>query len=1638
MAPTSNAKKNPLDLIKSNAGTPMRRGGTTAGVNTDILNRKIAAILGSNAPNSAKKSVLKQAPTAPKEESWWEQGLNVLGKPKSLIVSAIGRLADPNRNFLKDVQHNIGVGTLLEKQDWYKNLPDLAKLGIGLAGDIALDPLTYLSGAGALGKIGGSAGAAKLAFEASTAAEAVGALDKAAEFASIGQKASKGVSTLSSAEKGIISNLGAAAGKIREGEKLGGLYMNVPGTGRILRKITKIPLKQLTIIPEGAASSAIPKGIRGVEELTRASALGQKAKKYIGGDETKAALTAFVRRGSPEQANAAYHTLDAWNLGEARYAAYLRDMEAGRTNLANVAKKSKVDMTDITKALGGDEAAALRVNNLVSKTNGIEDFMGQVRKFDNAVVDEAHRLAGSEFINKIQDHAPTLPGPGVQGGTPVVRKNPYEAAGFEMYAKSKPGETFEGEAILHPTDTSYGEVVGRGPEGEIVTRHIPPEEVDAAIAEGRDILPYGPDPKGRSPKQQMEDIARSKYGEGYQDMFNMNWDEASAAQVRGVANRVRGEVIKNHIRSKGIAKDLYEEVLTKAASEAKDKLPGLRIEQQVLDANSGIVRVLRDITNSDLTTAQKNLEWVTKESADNVAQTRQVSEAMSEAYGTVHESVQGLFDEAAAAGKQLDNATLDRKMAEQILTVLGPDSPMLEMATAELRKISEGLAATTARKTDELVSIEKGIEQYSALYKSLDDTLKHNWEQANRIDDLTRTLTEKTNQLNELKGIAPEAPPRRGTVNAQGQQIEDVVYRNIDPLTPSTKTLNDSSIINNSAQAAPREATTGRLVNTREGNILAEYDNLSAAVEDFAAGTGTSSAVRDVAKRLNESLREANLPSIAVRGNPEDMLTKADELLREANITKQLDVNKNLSRASRLKAKKLSREIDGIGKELEALQSLNPRETLANLMSERGLMADTVEDLGVNLQKVSTRVEDARLAENINQAKIDKLKNERIVASETNRRAVIKEKMDTEIAMREEASRLRKEALAADDRTRVTLEQVKAADNEAMAAEQLANVEVGKAQSSVARLEAMAMQNEADLIRMGRRQDVLAQKIGRLSEKENMTTFKQALEDGFARLDMSTQAPDHIVEALMQMTKLQDPKELGRLMKTFDVATSIFKSWAILTPGFHVRNFIGGVFNNYLAGMDFASYRSFLKADKIFMKTLESSGDREIAMKAIGKAMGREHMEAYRVVDSSSALKTSGQIGSTSGEVGVGTIGMSNGRGFNKLKSTVKSNGSGNFIVDNPMTRLNYAGSERVERTLRGSLAYDTAIKGGDQFEVLGNVYKFHFNYEDLSSIEQRYMKRISPFYTWSRRNVPLQVEMLFQKPGIYANIGILQNNIEKLSPQEGLVPSWFSEVGGFRLPFTNPNGERLYMMPDLPPLDLRKVVNPQEWLGEINPVLKVPFELQFNKQLYNKQEFREGFVPFPEAWSKIGLGAITDAVGMTEQDANGKRVGKDSQMYALESYMPLLGRLRRMFPSEDKYQRRAVATWASMLFGLGFRANTESDQKGELYRRVKNVDKTNTNLQSKGYGGYKTLTKDVATTRAPKKGTGKTKGEKSPYLMVVAPKGGLSKNSAYKLPVKGQTGDKALQQALRNLRSRGASSDLIDLAKRVEAGRKK
>src|SRR4051812_34411017 len=121
-------------------------------------------------------------------------------------------------------------------------------------------------------------------------------------------------------------------------------------------------------------------------------------------------------------------------------------------------------------------------------------------------------------------------------------------------------------------------------------------------------------------------------------------------------------------------------------------------------------------------------------------------------------------------------------------------------------------------------------------------------------------------------------------------------------------------------------------------------------------------------------------------------------------------------------------------------------------------------------------------------------------------------------------------------------------------------------------------------------------------------------------------------------------------------------------------------------------------------------------------------------------------------------------------------------LTDNPLTRLNYKASGNVEHKLRGSLAFDTALKGGDQASVIENVWKYHFNYDDLSQFEKGAMKRISPFYTWTRKNLPLQMEMVFRNPKQYARVGYVQDNIEGMTPPEGLVPAWFADQSAIRL----------------------------------------------------------------------------------------------------------------------------------------------------------------------------------------------------------------------------------------------------------------
>ena len=63
----------------------------------------------------------------------------------------------------------------------------------------------------------------------------------------------------------------------------------------------------------------------------------------------------------------------------------------------------------------------------------------------------------------------------------------------------------------------------------------------------------------------------------------------------------------------------------------------------------------------------------------------------------------------------------------------------------------------------------------------------------------------------------------------------------------------------------------------------------------------------------------------------------------------------------------------------------------------------------------------------------------------------------------------------------------------------------------------------------------------------------------------------------------------------------------------------------------------------------------------------------------------------------------------------------------------------------------------------------------------------------------------------------------------------------------------------------------------------------------------------------------------------------RDHHIYAVGNLMPTLGLLRRMWPNEERYQRRQLTTLLSVIGGLNVQFNTPeaqySWQKSQQYR---------------------------------------------------------------------------------------------------------
>lgn len=300
-----------------------------------------------------------------------------------------------------------------------------------------------------------------------------------------------------------------------------------------------------------------------------------------------------------------------------------------------------------------------------------------------------------------------------------------------------------------------------------------------------------------------------------------------------------------------------------------------------------------------------------------------------------------------------------------------------------------------------------------------------------------------------------------------------------------------------------------------------------------------------------------------------------------------------------------------------------------------------------------------------------------------------------------------------------------------------------------------------------------------------------------------------------------DDESIGTFLKWFDKGTGVWKKLVtVYNPAFHVNNWIGNLWNIWLAG--FSHPGTFIDAARFL-------AGQDVR---VGKYSG----EALRDAVLNHGITSSGLVGSIAREGG-GTVGyakalLGEGTKMERLKQTAESVGG------------------LVENHSRLSLFFDGLAKGMDPEAAAKRVNEYLFDYSGaaLSNFEQSIMRRVFPFWQWTRFNVPLQIKELTKQPSKFLAFKRGEEAFQTAFPlteeEQQNRPEYLRQA----LPVGRlPGGQPLLFNPRLPLQDLNKLLpfsdtqaTGRDVLSSLNPIAQLPIEIATNYDLFTRKPIEQ------------------------------------------------------------------------------------------------------------------------------------------------------------------------------------------------------
>ncbi len=318
---------------------------------------------------------------------------------------------------------------------------------------------------------------------------------------------------------------------------------------------------------------------------------------------------------------------------------------------------------------------------------------------------------------------------------------------------------------------------------------------------------------------------------------------------------------------------------------------------------------------------------------------------------------------------------------------------------------------------------------------------------------------------------------------------------------------------------------------------------------------------------------------------------------------------------------------------------------------------------------------------------------------------------------------------------------------------------------------------------------------------------------------------------------LTDDKAVAGLVNAFDYALGKWKKWAtaLNIPRFQHRNW--------------GSNQALLWFEGLWdTKTMNDSFDIIGKLVKAGGRMDIGPTEAIRLAKTADFTPAQRKLVEQAVEQGV----------WQQAVDLMQLSGS---QAAQPMGRLTAAGSaynqvvEMQSRLAGFARAMDKGLSP-EAAKIAVDKALYDYSNAAYTVFEREFMMRLVPFYRWQKNNAIHLVELMGERPGKLTAIEKLVRGSQSVEPIDtDVMPEWMRDQLPIPLPgWKSPEGDQVLSLAasTFPLAELQLLAKliaeptavPFEAMQNLNPILKTPIEIIFNKNLFYGDEIS----PYPGA----------------------------------------------------------------------------------------------------------------------------------------------------------------------------------------------